>query len=210
MNDVLEQLASKRPIFYSEADLQHALAWELQTQNPAAAVRLEYPANLNGKTAYIDIFVRNGDSVMAIELKYKTRRTSIDHNGETYALRDQSANDQGRYDFIKDIQRLESFVRTTLNANSYAIFIANDGAYWNPPQKPNTVDAEFRIHDGRVLANTLSWSGNFKPGTVAGRTAPIVLRHTYTLEWDEYSSFSNVRHGRFRFLMVRVSPANAT
>ncbi len=209
MNDVLAQLASERPIFYSEADLQHALAWELHAQNPTADIRLEYPANLNGNTAHIDILVRNGRSVTAIELKYKTAGTFIDQNGETYALRNQGAHDQGRYDFIKDIERLESFVAVNTRTNGCAIFIANDAGYWNLPRRPNTVDADFRIHDGRVLADSLSWSGNFKPGTVTGRTAPIVLRHTYTLQWHEYSGFDHVKHGRFRYLMVHVSSANA-
>lgn len=183
MNNVLAQLASKRPIFHSEADLQHSLAWELHTQNLTAAIRLEYPADLNGNLAHIDILVRNGRCSTAIELKYKTLRANIDHNGEVYALRNQGAQIQGRYDFIEDVGRLESFVATTENARGLAIFITNDAAYWKPPQRPNNVDADFRIHDGRVLANSLSWSGTPKPGTVVGRSASIVLRGTYTLEW---------------------------
>jgi len=35
-NQVLQTLALKRPIFHSEADFQHAFAWEIQTANPTA------------------------------------------------------------------------------------------------------------------------------------------------------------------------------
>jgi hypothetical protein len=210
LNNVLAQLASKRPIFCSEADFQHSLAWELHNQDPAAGIRLEYPADLNDNAAHIDIVSRSGSSVTAIELKYKTRGITIEDSGETYALRNHGAQDCGRYDFIKDIERLESFVDTARAAVGVAIFMTNDGLYWNQPRRPNTVDAEFRIHDGRVLADSLSWSGTFKPGTVAGRSAPIVLRHSYALKWQEYSSFDNTKYARFRYVMVQVPPGKAT
>ena len=37
----LAKLAKKRPVFHSEADFQHALAWELQLDDPTAGIRLE-------------------------------------------------------------------------------------------------------------------------------------------------------------------------
>lgn len=37
----ISSLGRKRPIFHSEADLQHALAWEIHLALPDAAVRLE-------------------------------------------------------------------------------------------------------------------------------------------------------------------------
>ena len=40
--DVLRSLSCQRPIFHSEADFQHALAWLIHLQHPDAIVRLEY------------------------------------------------------------------------------------------------------------------------------------------------------------------------
>jgi hypothetical protein len=37
----LGALAGERPVFHSERDLQHALAWQLQVSYPDAQVRLE-------------------------------------------------------------------------------------------------------------------------------------------------------------------------
>lgn len=60
----LETLAAKRPIFHSEADLQHEVAWHLREAYPQIHVRLEYPlAPL--KKAAIDILVRDGDDLLA-------------------------------------------------------------------------------------------------------------------------------------------------
>lgn len=50
VHPLMSQLAGTRPIFHSEADFQHALAWEIQNQHPQAAVRLEYrPPFLTGR-----------------------------------------------------------------------------------------------------------------------------------------------------------------
>jgi hypothetical protein len=52
----LDRLAQRRPIFHSEADLQLALAWELQTSYPDAAVRLEKRV-INNPRVELDILV---------------------------------------------------------------------------------------------------------------------------------------------------------
>lgn len=46
LDSLLNQLALKRPIFHSEADFQHTLAWEVHLSHPAAEVRLERPVKL--------------------------------------------------------------------------------------------------------------------------------------------------------------------
>lgn len=43
IEQVLKELAKKRPVFHSEADFQHALAWEIQITYPDANIRLEKP-----------------------------------------------------------------------------------------------------------------------------------------------------------------------
>jgi len=81
---LLESLSAKRPLFHSEADFQHALAWEIHLQFPDAKIRLEYrPAGVSVKM-YVDLWVVLADeTVWAIELKYKTRGLDIDLNGES-------------------------------------------------------------------------------------------------------------------------------
>ena len=100
----MRALARDRPLFHSEADFQHAFAWRIHETMPACGVRLEYKPP--GKRIYLDLWLdRCG---VAIELKYCTRLLEMEHNGEAFELRNQSANDISRYDFVKDIQRLKS------------------------------------------------------------------------------------------------------
>jgi len=204
MEQVLAELSRKQPVFYSEADFQHALAWQFHLLHSNADIRLEYPVPLDGSAAYIDIVIGDRAATTAIELKYKTARTSIVHGGEQYSLRDQSAQDSGRYDFLKDIRRLEKFTAATPNSVGYAVILTNDWLYWNPPRKTDPIDKEFRVHEGRLASGCLAWSGQFKPGSVAGRTRSIALRGSYAFSWREYSSFVDVQHGRFRYLLVSV------
>ena len=72
---VLAELANQRPIFHSEADFQHAIAWEIHKRLPRASVRLERPFEVSHRNnrIYVDIWIEQDDHVLAIELKYKTR-----------------------------------------------------------------------------------------------------------------------------------------
>ena len=74
---IMRTLASKLPIFNSEADFQLALGWEIQLAHPAARLRMEYrPAYLD-RRAYLDLWAADSDWTAAIELKYFTR--ALDH-----------------------------------------------------------------------------------------------------------------------------------
>ena len=68
----LSQLAAKRPIFHSEADLQHALAWQLQMNQPTAELRLEVRP-LKEISEYVDIACHLAGVATVLELKYLTR-----------------------------------------------------------------------------------------------------------------------------------------
>ena len=49
--------------------------------------------------------------------------------------------------------------------------------------KRNPIDAAFRIHEGRLLAGTLTWSATTGSGTTARRDQPLVLAGTYRCTW---------------------------
>src|SRR5687767_12959564 len=95
---LLDPLAADRPVFHSEADFQHALAWTLHERHPDLSIRLELPVPIDGGRIYLDVWGRDADGkVVAIELKYKTRRLDITLQGENFALRGQAAQDCNRY-----------------------------------------------------------------------------------------------------------------
>jgi hypothetical protein len=58
-----------RPVFYSEADFQHALAWDIHLAEPGARLRLEAPLLAGGKER-LDVYAQTESGRYAIELKY--------------------------------------------------------------------------------------------------------------------------------------------
>ena len=202
MAEVMEDLSSERPLFHSEADFQHALAWRIHKMMPEHEVRLEFKPPLPDVRMYLDLWLR--DIAVAIELKYRTRTLSQTHDGETFALRNQAAQDISRYDFVKDIQRLEQ-VSTPLNARTgFAILLTNEPLYWTAPSRTDTVDSAFRLHEGRRITGEMAWSPRASDGTIRSREMPIRLAGAYDLRWRDYSAKEPGRHRAFRYLAVRV------
>jgi hypothetical protein len=208
ITDVLATLAQQRPLFHSEADFQHALAWELHKRMPEASIRLELPLSQDGKLLHIDLWVVHKGRIMAFELKYKTRALVATVGNEQFSLSGHSAQDGGRYDFIKDIQRLEALVAHRPQAVGYAILLTNDSAYWTAGRNVDSVDADFRIAEGRVLHGRLQWKTRASPGTTRGREAPLTIRGSYPLHRAEYAHPATTSYGKLRYLTVEVVPNN--
>jgi hypothetical protein len=200
----LTALASQRPIFHSEADFQHAFAWEIHQQLPNASIRLELPLQSQRKSIHLDIWAVQNELALAIELKYKTRALSVRTGNEQFTLTNQSAQDLGRYDFIKDIQRLEQVTTSRTNTIGYAILLTNDSAYWARSRDSRTVDSDFRIEQGRILHGELKWGAGASEGTKRGREKPLVLHGEYAIIWTDYSQPSTESYGKFRYVIVEV------
>ncbi|WP_237714871.1 MULTISPECIES: hypothetical protein [Pelosinus] len=202
---IIAQLQKKRPIFHSEADLQHALAWELHKQHPDAEIRLEYPINQARRT-YLDMWIVFPDGQkLALELKYKTRRIQLEADSEKFILANHSAHDCGRYDALRDIQRIEEIVQADKEVFGAVLFMTNDSAYWEPPRTLDTMDASFRIHDESTLSGTRQWAAHTGAGTMKGREAAINIHGKYTVQWQEYSSFERQTGSRFRFFLLPIN-----
>ena len=72
--ETLDALAMKRPIFHSEADFQHSLAWTIREAHPAIDVRLEWPFGEVGRRQYFDIALRNDPGKSGSEFTYLALR----------------------------------------------------------------------------------------------------------------------------------------
>jgi hypothetical protein len=79
-----------------------------------------------GKPFHVDIWVERNGEVLAIELKYKTKALQTSERGEEFVLQNHSAQDIARYDFIKDVWRVETIVANYTHASGYAILLTND------------------------------------------------------------------------------------
>jgi len=91
ISDLMNTLATQRKAYHSEADFQHAFAWEVHRLFPKSFVRLERPLNVNGKTLHLDFLIQLPERAMAVELKYKTRKLVIELEGEAFSLASHSA-----------------------------------------------------------------------------------------------------------------------
>lgn len=197
-------LAQRRPVFHGEADFQHAFAQELTHATTDAQVRLEYRP-WPGERRYLDVWATADGAQLAVELKYLTRPLRVDVDGEAFTLTNQAAQDIRRYDFWRDVVRLERLVAYHPRLQAHAVCLTNDPGYWRPPRSADSVDAAFRLHEGREVSGRLAWSDAAGEGTTRGRTAPLELTGGYTLRWRDFAA---VAGQNLRYLHVEMrSPA---
>lgn len=196
----LSDLAALRPVFHSEADLQHELAIGLR--DLGWRIRLEHPIAPCAAGA-LDIVARNGDAVAAVELKYVTRGLEHRVGDEVFRLKNHAAHDHRRYDIVKDIMRLEDWCRVWPRAKGVAVVITNNPLLWRGPQRAGTADVAFTVADGDTLTGRLTWGASAKPGTTRGRAEPLTLRGAYRMAWRAYSQL-DAANGEFRSLIVSV------
>jgi hypothetical protein len=83
--DLLSSLARRRPVFHSEADFQHQLAWEAHMADPTMEVRLETRPR---RGIRLDLLFSRPERGLftAIEVKYLTARLSSTVAGEEFVL----------------------------------------------------------------------------------------------------------------------------
>ena len=122
---ILESLVARRPIFHSEADFQHALAWEITRQYGAAEMRLEVRP-FPGEAMALDLLVQLESRTTAIELKHRTRALDVTVGGERFVLKNQAAHPIASYDCCKDLARLEWFVRAGVSDCGFLVILKND------------------------------------------------------------------------------------
>ena len=210
---ILARLAGRRPLFHSEDDFKLELAWELKEEfRGTVEVRLERPDLIDDKRISVDITLvrptRNPtEPKKYIELKYKTRKLEHSIEGDDYDLKDQSAQDNGRYDFLRDISRVEKL------GGGFAVFLTNDRIYWEPGKR-ETFDREFRLHVDKLERGCHAWDSKARHPERSGRATPIKLQHSYLLNWkcfrnklpDVAGNGRNTNNRQFRYLLVEVPP----
>jgi hypothetical protein len=197
----LSDLAVRRPVFHSERDFQHALAWQIQLNYPQAEIRL---GTRPRRSVHLDMLIRLGGTRTAVELKYLVAALQAILGEESFDLPHQSANDISRHDVVMDITRVEAALADGHADSGSVVVLTNDRSYWRPATRADTIDAEFRLHEGRVLEGTLGWAARAGKGTTIGRDAPLLLASRYTCHWRDYShvSLTNGQTSQFRYLLI--------
>lgn len=201
VTEAMTVLASKRPIFHSEADFQHALAWEIQLAHADARIRLEKRVAVSPRID-VDILVELDGRTLGVELKYPRKGMTAEVDGELYTL-STGADDHGRYFAVEDVARLERLVAGGTIDTGAMVLLTNVANVWGPPTSRRRVlyDA-FRMHDTHTLAGTLVWGDWGRPGgRPPGTTATVALTGTYPLAWRDHATVNGVQ---FRYLLVAV------
>ncbi|GEM_PF-1183444 len=203
---LVAELSSIRPVFHSEADYQHALAWSIHTAYPDVDVRLEYRAPYTPERVHLDLFLKKGDWVGIIELKYKTKPLAVTIQDEKFDLQDHGAEPLGRYDFLKDLERVEEALCHYPDGIGWVIMVTNDSQYWNPPGSTEVADFAFRIHQGRILQpGHHAWRPGAENGVAQGRERPLSIAGSYLVSWKDYSTLREGARGLLRSLVLKVN-----
>lgn len=200
----MSKLAADRSVFHSEADFQHAFAWRIHKFLPDASISLERPYKTDSGILHLDMLIQTEGHSLAVELKYKTLKLDHTSAGDTYQLSNHSAQDIGRYDYIKDIFRIETITRSIPKCTGWAILLTNDSTYWKVSKRSNTVDSGFRLAEGTTLQGARIWGEKASSGTKKNRDKPIILEKSYLLNWDDYSTVSSNKNGQFRYLAIEA------
>jgi hypothetical protein len=217
LKNILTELSMQRPIFHSEGDFQHALAWAIQSSLPDFRVRLEYPNQALTDSSHIDIAVSDNESSCYIEVKYKTKEFATIVNQETFTLRNHSALDFGRILFCKDIRDLEATKLDHEHISCFSLLLSNDKGYWSRGRE-NTHDANYRLHQfnannqQRTLHGLLTW--NVEPNKWADWVKrlqkryrfPFTLNGHYNLVWENYSQLPAEQETihEFKYLLLEI------
>jgi hypothetical protein len=201
LEKTMAALARERPVFHSEADFQHAFAWQLRDAYPGAHLRLETRPRAGVR---LDVLALIAGVRVAFELKYLLRKLSAEVKDEVFDLPYQGAQDTRRYDFVKDVGRLEILRHDGLADSGFALALTNDPSYWQSTGREDVADAAFRLGEGRTLRDLMAWAAHTGAGTMRGREAPLSLVGSYELQWRNYSRFPDARYGEFRYLVVQV------
>ncbi|WP_432968232.1 hypothetical protein [Dactylosporangium sp. CA-233914] len=200
LSEVMAELAKARPAFHSEADFQHAFAWQVHRADSTIDIRLEIP---QGETEHLDMLCAGPAGRTAIELKYFTAawKGAGTLPGELFLLPHQAVTDKARFGFVNNIVRLEKLCREAdPPTNGLSLLLTNEPSLWTAPNHRRWVrDMEFRIHEEQTLSGTLRW-GNFpKYHPDMERT----LAGTYPLRWHDFSTQPG-RSGTFRWLSAGI------
>lgn len=209
-----KELKEEGKTFLNEWDFQMSLSLFL-THIKGYKVHLEYVVPLNflvekNKKKYpfankeninIDIVIEKEGLFYLIELKYKTQRATIkfERFGEIncVSLKDQSRIPMSKYDFWKDVARLE-FLKESFEKvkGGLCIFLTNNETY---TKGDKGISKEFTMKKGEPHSGELK----FKEGELKGKNPAFSLLGEYQI--DKWYNIKNEKANiDFHYCIVKV------
>ena len=191
IDDILEELSQRRPIFHNERDLQFEISWLIKEEYDCQ-IRHEYycPTDDAGKRSYIDFVAYTDDYCIAFELKYKTKFFQGKIKGEQYDLKDQSAQDFGCAYVLSDLSRTEKLIGKEVNGKvinkGFIVFLTNDDKY-KKGFKEDSLFGNFSLTDGRKINGKIEFVKKTST-TEKFDGIEFTYNNTYEVEWIDYSN----------------------
>lgn len=195
--DVKQFLETNEELLFNERDFQMHLATYLRITNNYDDVDVEYYVPVKELEGYqeiwntelrMDVLVRKDNEYLPIELKYKTKtvrkillRFNEEVSGEVEVMKNQGAQDLGKYDFWKDVRRIE-LVRKRFGAikNGLAVFVTNDPAYLKAGRESSN-HFKFSMIEG-VNGKEKHWLD--KDSTCCKTHPDFEVEKDYSIHWD--------------------------
>ena len=143
---------------------------------------------LNGNKISIDIVLEKDGAYFPIEIKFKTAKQTFPHfvfGSETnVTLENQAAQTVNRYDFWKDIKRIEILKQNFPNVkDGFVLFISNDPTYRKAPKKDNG-GSSFTIFEDRFVPKKTLLNWNSELAVSKGRPG-FELNQDYKINWKK-------------------------
>jgi hypothetical protein len=203
INRIIFRLSYKPTILKSQMHLRDLMLEQLKFFGFDCGINIK----IGNDSVDILAFDKVSSKKYLFEVRYKTKRLKINIEGMEYNLKNHGAQDQGRYDYIKDIEKLERLVDSRDNTEGFALMITNDHYYWEPPVKNESIDKDFLLYNGRTLNGHLKWGEHAAKGTMYNRETFIQIKRKYNIKWDEYVNYDS-KNAKFNFLLVHVKGSN--
>jgi hypothetical protein len=226
VHDFFKEMASKpikERIFVSENDLVLNLAFYIKTRYPESLINFEFPFRIqyerqntnNGKEqnngwSYLDFLIIYNEVKYGFELKYLTSQLQLDFITEGFHLKNQGAQDILRFNFRKDVFRLEKLKERGEIDFSLAILLTNDHLLIHSDPSKLSLDTDYRFNSvigikggeafwRKTPGKESSWLNNKKYNL-----ALTLKHHGYTFTWNNYLTLGEKRNEDFKYGVVVV------
>lgn len=217
IESVIIDLSKVRPVFHSEDDFKFALAWALKAKENRVDVHLErkmatFEKEKRSVREYIDLYLLDEGEPVGIELKYYTSELKCHYGNDTFTLTTHGAQDQRAYDSLKDIQRLEQYIKASNIVKGFTVWLTNSKVYWEGGSGSRTVYDAFKISEEAVISGVRNWGPEASESTKRGRTEALSFLNTYKIKWRDYSNLEKLpdchpkKNSLFRFALKEIPP----
>lgn len=209
--DVVAFLKNNNSLLYNERDLQmHLAVWLKNQKNVYDDVEVEYYVPKSelkdcDSDLYLDIVIRKGDNYCPIELKYKTKEIDLEIScfdekikNKVKVLKNQGAQNLGKYDFWKDIRRIELvYNRFEKVKGGLVIFLTNDKNYKKESRK-DAYCSQFDMTDGVTHNREKHW--NNQNSRCSNKRKSFDVDRKYKTDWEEMKNTNET----FYFCIIAI------